>query len=250
MIQLFGFFIGLAVGSFINVLVARLPKKKGVFWGRSCCPYCRRVLKWHELVPIISFCCLKGKCRSCQKPISRQYPVVEFVGGVGFFILVGLPLAGLNIVWLAVLFSLALLLGAYDAKHLILPDSFLALFLLWAIIGNVLFWRGTIIVNLLSGIVVMAFFLALFLVSSGRWIGGGDVKLGGILGFWLGWPGSAVMLLGAYFLGALVAGGLLIIKKATRHSQISFGPFLLIAAFIAFLWGDEIIGRYLALLGI
>jgi len=249
MVQIIFLVLGLAVGSFINVVVARASLLKAILPGRSHCPNCHRKLKVKDLVPLVSFFWLKGRCRYCKKRISWQYPLVELISGLGFLLV---TILGLNlglVIWLAVFFSLALLLSVYDIKYLIIPNSFLWLLLAWILVGHIFFLHDTIEVgiNVLSALSLGAFFLALWLVSSGRWIGGGDVKLAFLVGFLVGWPGTLVLFLLAFGSGALVAVVLLAFKKVTMHSQIPFGPYLAAASFVSLLWSEEIIKWYLAL---
>lgn len=242
------FILGLAAGSFVNVIVARHNNKDSALMGRSKCPHCQHKLMWYNLIPIFSFIWLKARCAYCGKSISPQYLIVELLGGIGFLVLFSTGLSTVIFIWLAILFSISLAIGAYDIKYLILPDSFLLAFLLWLILGNVLFWRDTIVIGVLSGFILASFFLVLFLVSKGKWIGGGDIKLGALLGFWLAWPDIAIMFMITYILGALIALALLLFKKASRNSQLPFAPFMLSSSFIVFLWGQEILDWYINLI--
>lgn len=249
MTQLIAFILGLAVGSFINVIVVRSSLREAVLASRSRCPHCRHKLEGKDLLPLVSFFWLKRRCRYCKEKISWQYPLVELISGLGFLLIVSLTASPGLMLWLAVFFSLALLLSVYDIKYLIIPNSFLWLLAFWIAVGHIFFLRATMEVGIhvLTGFLLGAFFLALWLVSSGRWIGGGDVKLGFILGFLLGWPAVLVLFLLAFTTGALVAVVLLVFKKVTMRSQIPFGPFLMMAGFVSLLWSEEIISWYLAL---
>lgn len=248
LVKIFVFLLGAAIGSFINVIVLRRSKKENFAHGRSRCPNCKATLKWYDLVPVFSFVFLKGRCRYCNKKISWQYPIVEFVSGLGFVGVAYLSISLTLKLWVFVAFAIALLISVYDLKYLIIPDVFLVIFLAWVVFGNIFFWHGKITIQLLSGLLLGVFFLGLFLVSSGRWIGGADVKIAPVLGFWVGWPNVLVLFLVAYLSGATVAAGLLLFKKAGFKSQIAFGPFLLLGAFVAFLWADQIIKWYTGLL--
>ena len=245
----FGLIIGLAVGSFINVLVDRLPKKEGFLFGRSRCPHCRTNLRWYELVPILSFIVLRGRCSSCRQKISWRYPLIEALAGVGFFLLATLFAGNLAfLLWLLVLFSILVFIAAYDARHLIIPDWSLVALLVWVLAGKLIFERGTIVLSVLAGIILASFFLFIFVVSRGRWLGGGDVKLAAALGFWVAWPKIIVLLGAAYLAGGLVSGLLLVSGRAGPKHRIAFGPFLLFGALAAFLYGNEIIQWYLGVL--
>jgi len=140
-IKIIGFLVGLAIGSFINVLVLR---KGGGLKGRSACPHCSHGLAWFDLAPILSFLWLRGSCRHCSGSISWQYPLVELAGGLGFLLILSLSITPQLTAWLLVIFSFSLLISIYDLKYLVIPDNFLGLFVLWLIVGSVLFWRGEI----------------------------------------------------------------------------------------------------------
>jgi leader peptidase (prepilin peptidase)/N-methyltransferase len=248
MIQIISFIIGSSIGSFLNVVIFRYGGEEGALSGRSRCLHCQHKLSWYELIPIFSFVWLKGKCAYCKKSISTQYLIVELISGLGFL---GLSFLGLSLpifIWSAILFAIALSIAIYDIKYLVLPDSFLAVFFVWLVLGNLLFWRDTIVISVLAGFILASFFLILFLVSKGKWIGGGDIKLGALLGFWLGWPGIVVMFMITYISGALIGLTLLFLKKVKKQSQLPFAPFMLIASFIVFLWGQEILNWYINLI--
>lgn len=238
--------VGLGVGSFINVVVSRVPKKEDIFFGRSRCPYCRTKLYWYELIPILSFLWLKGRCRTCGQKISWQYPIIEAITGGGFFLGTFLLYGNFALlVWFLALFSFLILIAAYDARYLVIPDWAVVSLLVWAALGKLWFERDTIVMSALAGGVLALFFLLLFIISRGRWLGGGDVKLAAGLGFWVGWPEILVLFGVAYIAGGLVAALLLVLGRAQPKQKIAFGPLLILGALTAFLWGNEIIQWYL-----
>lgn len=248
MIAVVAFIIGLVVGSFLNIVISRYPQEQ-VIAGRSRCPHCRHALGWYDLVPLVGFFVLGRRCRYCGQRISWQYPIVEAVSGLGFGLIAILVWPNLFfLVWLLVLFSLSVLTAAYDARHQIIPDSFLLIFLVWVVGGSILFSRATIQEQALAGLALGSFFLILYFLSGSRWLGGGDVKLAFILGLWLGWPAVVMALFGAYIVGFLTVVPLLFLKRATLKSRIAFGPFLIISSWVAFLWGGEIVSWYLSLI--
>ena len=232
--------LGLAVGSFVNVLIDRLPKGQSVVWGRSRCDFCKKTLRWYELIPIVSFVMQKGRCRRCRKKISWQYPIVEVVTAVGFVLLLqgqafdahqGLALGG---AWL--IFSSLLVMFVADLKYQIIPDSMIIV----GIIG-VLGVIGILWENILTGAGAAAFFLLLYFITRGRGMGLGDVKLAFLLGLLLGYPGIIVGLYAAFLTGAGVGVILMIAKRKTWKSRVAFGPFLILGAVITLVWKTQIL---------
>lgn len=249
MTQIFVFVLGLIFGSFLNALIWRLYHKKSIVQGRSQCPHCQHKLGFWDLIPLASFIFLQGRCRYCHAKISWQYPAVELASALGFLLIGQMPLGLTEKVWLGGLFFLSLLIFVYDLKYLLIPDVAIILGVVW-IAGYVLLLnRGQMISSLIAGLAASLFFFALYSLSQGRWLGGGDVKLGFLMGLFLGWPNILLALLLAYILGAIIGLGLLIFKKATLKSQVPFGPFLIAATVLVYVYGQEIVGRYTTLLG-
>jgi len=231
------------------------------FWrGRSKCDYCQQKIVWYDNIPLISYILLRGKCRHCQKKISWQYPAVELLFAFGF-LLASWQAGGLTgflttenlittIFYLAISFILLTIL-VWDLKFMIIPDGLVVGGLVLAVIyfgyqyiispDYLMSVQTDLTRNFLGGVIVGGFFLAMFQFSRGRWIGGGDVKLGFLLGFLVGWQSSYLLLLLAYILGAIPAIYLLITGKVTAKTKIPFGPFLVIAELIVLFWGKEIL---------
>ncbi len=245
--QIIVFVLGLIFGSFANVMVLRLNTGESLIFGGSRCFFCGRTLRWFELVPILSFLALGGRCRTCGSKISLQYPLVELASGLLFFLLYFGP----NGVWSIVFFWLLLVISVYDIRHKIIPNSLVypatAAALLFLIIGN-----PDLIKNLAAGFGLFVFFGALWLMSRGRWMGFGDAKLAFALGLFLGWPEAFLALLLSFWFGAFFGVGLAVfngIKRSNgwRGIQIPFAPFLSAGGLVAYLWGQEIIFWYLSL---
>lgn len=245
MISTILFIFGLAIGSFINVVVLRLHANRSL-GGRSECFSCHKQLKWHHNIPVISFLVLKGKCAWCQDKISWQYPLVE-LGTAILMLLGGLFGKSTDVNWLiayTLLVFFAVALFVYDYKWQLLPDV-----LSYSAAGTMLvinIWRGLDWHNLVVGaLVVVGFFLMQYLFSQGTWLGLGDVILGLFIGFSLGWPYVIIAVMFAYWLGAATAVGLLLTKKRGWKSQMPFGTFLTLATVIVFVWGEAILNWYL-----
>lgn len=264
---------GLCLGSFVNALVWRLhsistetSKKKpsqrylaqlSVARGRSMCPHCKHQLAAQDLIPILSWLMLKGKCRYCKQPISVQYPAVE-LATAAFFIVSYLwwPVAlngaqiSIFVLWLVLLVGFMALI-VYDLRWLLLPNRIIyplgAIAAAMSIIEVSTATRPAIaLVNLILAVAVGGgIFYVLFQVSAGKWIGGGDVKLGWLLGLVAGTPGRSLLLIFlAAVLGSLFSVPLLATQRLKRTSTIPFGPFLIIAAIIVQLYGASILVWY------
>jgi prepilin signal peptidase PulO-like enzyme (type II secretory pathway) len=268
LILIFVFLFGLIIGSFLNCLIWRLHKKESMM-GRSYCPKCLQKIFWYDNIPLFSFAFLGGKCRHCRKKISWQYPLVEFTVGVLFLIafLNNFQFLVFNLQTISndsiFQFSNPLLIG-----HLFLDWFLIAIMtiifiydLRWYLILDVVTLPACIIVFLLnltlgatwqnmliSGIIGGSFFLIQFLISRGKWIGGGDVRLGLLMGLALGWPMILVAILLAYFVGSIVGVGLILYKKKQWGSQVPLGIFLSTATIITLFWGEAILNWYLNLL--
>ncbi len=218
MIVLYVFILGLLVGSFLNVLIYRLPRELPFVKGRSHCPRCDRVLVWYDLIPLISYIVLFGRCRSCKRHISLQYPLIELASGLLF---VFAP----SLLWLIAL-EIFLVLSVIDLRHLLIPDGLLVVLVALALAMRVA-WHSA---NLLSALGIGGFFLLIWLISHGKWIGFGDVKLGAALGLLFGFPGAIVVLYGGVVFGGLVGIILLLLRKANRKTAVPLGTFLALAA--------------------
>lgn len=259
-INLFIFIFGLIVGSFLNCLIYRLEKKEGFILGRSFCPKCRHQLSFFDLIPLLSFFILKGKCRYCSQKISWQYPLVELTTGLLFILIFNFqfPLFSqfsifnfLKLIFYFSITSFLIVIFVYDLKHYIIPDRIIypaiiltfiyQLFKIWNLgRGN---WFE--IWDLILAVLPSLFFLAINLISQGRWMGFGDFKLAILMGLFIGFPNVLVAFFFSFFVGAIISIGLIILNKKTLKSEIPFGPFLVTGTFIALFWGQEIINWYL-----
>lgn len=263
---------GLCFGSFVNALVWRLheqskksqkskvkSQKYSIVHGRSMCPDCQHGLAWYDLLPVISWLSLAGKCRYCRQSIAWQYPIVELSTAVLFVISYVFWPSNFNLLSSDFLFALWLTfltgfmaLTIYDLKWMILPNRIIfplqALALVYAmvvIITTTGSKANLIISTILSVGCSAGLFFVIFQVSHGKWIGGGDVKLAVILGLILGSPVQAfLMLFIASFMGSVVGLPLMLLGKAKRNTKLPFGPFLIGATLLVYLFGASILGWY------
>ena len=243
---LFAFLFGLVVGSFLNVVIVRVPAGKGL-GGRSQCPHCQKRLKWHELLPLVSFVLQAGRCRVCKGSISWRYPIIELLTALLFalsFYYFGISFFTL---WLLILFSLSIVVVGFDVLYKEVSNIWVYFFGAWVVFGTALFLRDTIELRVLAALGFTGFFVLLYLLSQGKWIGGADVKMAPFLGLWMSWPHVAALFMLAFVSGAIVSLLLLVTGRVGRKDELPFLPFLLGAAFISFFWGEHIVRWYLSL---
>lgn len=256
---LLGGLLGLMVGSAINALVWRLHEKRSWVRGRSECPECHHHLAARDLVPVLSWLSLRGRCRYCHKPI-QDHPIVELVTAAAFglsaYILLPVGTGGLVriVFWLAAL-TLLLLLAVYDAKWMLLPDKvvlpLMALAFVYSSTMAVVMGSTRILVGpILAGVLASGAFMALVIFSRGRAMGGGDVKLALAMGLLLGLKGTALAMLVAFNTAAVVGIALILIRRRGRRDQIPFGPFLVAGTIVAFLFGNNIAQWYIRVSGL
>lgn len=235
---------GLAIGSFLNVVVLRTQAK--VSWlGRSYCPQCTTQLLWYELLPVVSFMALRGQCRHCTQSISWQYPLVESATAILFAVFgYWFWSEPLHMVVYLFFVTLLIVLFVYDLRYYLLPDRFTLPGIVLGVIGSQ-FLGITLLDSIIGMSVGASFFLVQFLWSRGRWVGGGDVRLGAVMGAMLGWPTIIVALLLAYAIGTVVAVILLILRKTNMQGRLPFGTCLTSATIIALLFGPQLLYWYL-----
>jgi len=245
------FVFGLAIGSFLNVVIFRYNTHRS-FRGRSGCMACSNKLCWYELIPLFSFLGLRGRCKNCKTKISIQYPLVEFITGVIFATLFWkfqnlffLDTVGFTITYAyyATVFSLLIVIAVYDIRHKIIPDILVLFLGILSFIGLFLFldfaffphWPN--IFDFLSGILIALPFALMFFLSKGTWMGLGDAKLAISLGWILGLSLALSGLVFAFWIGAIIGILLMIFsKKYGMKSEIPFGPFMVLGAILAFLF--------------
>lgn len=256
-LSFFIFLIGLAVGSFLNVVIDRLPLEQSIITPPSHCPHCRQRLRRLDLVPVLSYLLLRGRCRYCHAPIPRYLPAIEAITGVIFLLF--FFKYDLSILWLiSALYSAILItVAAIDIKDGIIPNKITYPAYLLAIILSLLFLppqgEGMFVSNsllaalyssLLGGAVsFLILFVPCLVYKEG--MGWGDVKLAGLTGFMLGFPSSLAALAIALISGGIMAAVLLLTGRKKRKQAIPFGPFLSLGALAALAWGQNIVNWYL-----
>ena len=241
------FIIGICLGSFANVYIYRLPKNKQAITGRSFCPKCKKTIRWFDNLPLISFLLLNGKCRKCHKPISLGYFIVELITGIGFLLIYLNFNNYLTIIFLSVLFLLYLIIFFIDLKHFIIPDGLNFGIMALAIFKNFLPNFNTSFIHdinqsIIGGIVgFLSIWIIIYLyrvIKKIEGMGLGDAKLMAGIGLLFGWQSIPFVLFVSAVLGLIFATPSLINKKKNLRSKIPFGPFIITACFIYFIYGD------------
>lgn len=236
------FIVGLIIGSFLNVVIYRLRLMESIT-GRSYCPHCKNKISWYDNIPLLSFVLLRAKCRTCKGEISWQYPLVEFFSGAIFllvakyFLIIGNTVTYGETFFYLIIFSLLLVLLAYDWKFMEVP-----ILIFWIILGvsavyfiyvdltslqlGMNMMSSKIIAGLVGGFIAWIFFFSLVFFSKEKWMGWGDVYIGFLVGFILGWSNILMGLLLSFTIGATYAIIAMVVGDKNMKSQIPFIPFL------------------------
>lgn len=232
------------VGSFLNVVITRLPRKESLVSPPSRCPACGVPIRWYDNIPILSFLWLRGRCRSCRAAIAWHYPVVEAVTA-GLFGLGAWRIGGQIELIAAWLFLSALIaITAIDLEHQLIPDRISLPGVLFGLLANLLTGRVSLPESIGGILLGGGTFFVIILVSRGG-MGGGDMKLGAMIGAFLGWKLTILTIFFAVFLGGAIAAGLLLTGVRGRKDPVPFGPFLAAASVVSLFWGGEILLWYL-----
>lgn len=251
------FVFGLIAGSFLNVVIVRFDDWLSIVKKPSHCPNCKTRLAWRDLIPLLSFISLRGKCRYCAKPISWQYPLVELITAslfaAGYYLI--FLLSDLTL-WQQLISSLGYILTIsalvviffHDLYEMMIPDVMNNVL----IVGATLFSVGFYFSATSSFFGALLGFLPIALLvypSKGRWMGEGDVKLSAGLGLLVGYPAVIVYLALAFILGGVFGAVGLLTKTVNLKTAVPFAPFLIIGALSALFLGGNLIGWYLGIIG-
>ncbi len=220
------FLLGLIIGSFISAITYRIPRELQFVKGRSFCDSCKKELTWYDNIPLFSFLYYKGKSRCCNQKISIRYLLIELSSALGAVLLFVLLPSTFLISYF--LFLICLAIFVIDLEHQIIPDE-LSWFILLLGLINFSF------VNIFAGFFFSLLLLTLYLITGGRGMGLGDVKLAIPLGLWLGLEKGVVWLTTSFIIGGIVASILLLLKRAKLKTKIAFGPFLIFAFWVVLL---------------
>ena len=236
---------GLAIGSFLNVVIARLPERRSLWSPGSACPGCGAAIAWYDNIPVLSFLTLRGRCRACGAAISWRYPVIELATGAAF--LAAYAAFGPTRRFLAatLLLSALIAITAIDLRLQIIPDAITLPGILVGVLSSVGTgappWLDAAVGVLVGGGV---FFVIILVQPAG--MGGGDMKLGAMLGAFLGWK----VLLFSLFVAVVGGGALAIVLLATglrgRKDPVPFGPFLAFGGATGLFWGEKVVAWYVS----
>ena len=242
---LYVFLVGTIIGSFLNVVIYRIPVGDSIILPSSHCGNCNTKLRAIDLIPILSWIALKGKCRYCGCKISFRYPFVELLTGILFvFTYIAVGLHYKLIVYL--FFTCFLIVNTFiDMDYFILPNKIQLFGVLGYVLLNIIFPFISLTDSLLGALVGGAALFVLFLITKGRGMGFGDVKFIGVIGLYLGWKLSLLTLFLSFILGGFFGIILLATKIKDKKDAIPFGPWIAMATFISMHWGWEIINWYL-----
>lgn len=258
------FFMGAAVGSFLNVVIYRSLNDESWVTGRSRCDHCRKKIHWYDNIPLVSYVVLRAKCRFCKKPIALSHPVVEvlvgslfvwwYLFGTFFFNLTQQPFEILQpAFWLSVGVIL-IAIFVTDYLYYIIPDPFVLILLVLTFIYRIslvtfgIMQLNDLFLAIIGMLLSVSFIGSLWFFTKGKGMGFGDVKLMVPLSLLMGWPSTLVGLFLSFMLGGFLGGFLLLVKKRKLKQVIPFGPFLIMGTFISLIWGDQIINWYLSFL--
>ena len=251
MLEIFSFFLGAMIGSFLNVCIYRIPKGESIVFPGSHCPHCQHPIPFYDNIPVLSYLWIKGKCRSCHHPISLQYPIVETVTAISSLLLfLTFGPSWSYLIYFA--FTTALIvITVIDLYHQIIPDVIslpgIGAGLLVSLVHPQITFFNSLFGVLLGG-------GSLFLVATVyQWLfkregmGGGDVKLLAMIGAFLGWKAVILTILLSSLIGSVTGVVLMLIKGKDFKYAIPFGPFLSLGAILSLFYGEKIIRWYLYL---
>ena len=256
------FFLGAALGSFAGVLVERMYREEQFITGGSYCESCKKALKWNDMIPIISYFALKGKCRYCKKKLPKLLPIIEISMGITtmvIFYVSFLSLDGsiiltinnvINFVFLFLVFFFLQIIFFMDAKYMVIPvvPVYLigVIYLIYAFL--VYGFEGNYLYSIYGAVAMFLFFAGIHYFSNGQMMGDGDIYLAVILGFVLGLDKAILMWFLSFVLGAVYAIYLMLTKKAGLKSQVPFGPFIVLGFIISYSLGAFILNTYYLML--
>lgn len=248
------FIFGTLIGSFLGVLADRLPNGRTIL-GRSRCDFCKKELSVLDLMPILSFVFLRGRCRHCGEKLSLFYPTIELLTGflfasVYFFLLQDLGFKiydlrfFLDLIYYLIIVSALVVICFADLRYRIIPDSIL-LFILIFTLPYLIFSNENILVHVFSGLISGGFFLLLYIATKGRGMGFGDVKFAAVLGLIFGIPGTVLAIYLSFLTGSVASIILILWGRKRFGDKISFGPFMVLGGLLTIFFKEKLISLLL-----
>ena len=236
------FVFGLVIGSFINVCICRIPRKESIVNKRSHCESCGYQLKWYDLIPVFSYLCLGGKCRNCKAKISVQHLVIEVLNGALYLLVFFVCGVSVESLLYCLAGSALLALSIIDFRTFEIPvgfNYFIGVLGIIRVITDIQNWSEYVI----GFVAVSAFLYLLYIISKGRAIGGGDIKLMAACGLLIGWK----LIILAFLLGCIVGAVIHVIRMRVSGEEhvLAMGPYLSLGVMIAALWGNAFLSWYL-----
>lgn len=246
LMYIFVFLFGIIIGSFLNVCIYRIPKMESIVFPHSHCMNCGYQLQWYDLVPLFSFLFLRGRCRKCHTKLSLQYPLVEGLNGALYVIVFLANGWNLLSVLYCLLTSALIVLSVIDFRTMEIPNGINVFIFLLGVAATVIDradWRNHVI----GMVAVSGFLLFIYLVTVGRGIGGGDIKLMAGAGLLLGWKAAIL----AFFLGCILGSVIHVMRMKMNNAEhrLAMGPYLSVGIWLTAMWGQFVIEWYFGLLG-
>jgi leader peptidase (prepilin peptidase)/N-methyltransferase len=249
--------LGLCFGSFVNAWIWRTKEGKSVAKGRSMCPDCKHQLSATDNIPLVSYLFLRGKCRHCHKPISIQYPLVEIITAL-LFVALYLYFDPTNayqwfllVAW-CVITVLLVAAFVYDLRWMLLPDKFtlpvIGIAVILLVAQAMQFGVASIYSQLIATMVFSGFYLVVWVLSKGKILGGGDIRLAVLMGLLLSVPQLLVAVFVTYTIGALVGVLLIALKLKKRTDPVPFAPFLILGLYFGLFFGNQVSSWYLSMI--
>lgn len=243
--------LGLIIGSFLNVCIYRIPENQSIVSPPSHCNKCNNRLKIIDLIPVISYLILRGKCRYCKEKVSIRYMLVELLTGILFLLVYNNYNLNIETIYYLILVSILVVISFIDIDYYIIPDNLIIFGIIVAISFNILTgfmsFKEVFLGGLVCGGSILTFIYVLEFLIKKEAMGGGDIKLFAMLGMFLGIKGGFITIILSIYLGAIYGIGIIVytkIKKNEYNSVIPYGPFISLAAIIYALYGEVIIGYY------
>lgn len=233
---------GVIIGSFLNVCIYRIPKNESIVTNRSHCMNCGKQIKWYDLVPLVSYLILGGKCRYCKTKLSLQYPLVEFLNGFGYALIVFTNGVNVDSILYCLCFSALLTLSVIDWRSYEIPvafNIFIGILGIIRLLTNLKDWP-LYVIGMIS---VSGFLYMLFLITKGKAMGGGDIKLMAAAGLLIGWKEILLALVIGCVLGSVIHS--ILMKVQNKTHMLALGPYLSMGIFISMIYGEKIINWYL-----
>lgn len=238
------FLYGIVIGSFLNVCIYRIPEKQNIVKVRSHCMSCGYQLKWYDLIPLFSYICLGGRCRKCRAKLSVQYPLIEALNGILYVVIVYVNGVSVESLLYCLLTSALITLSMIDVRTYEIPFGINLFILALGLIRVGLDYHNFVSYGI-GFLAVSAFLYLLFVLSKGRAIGGGDIKLMAACGLLLGWK----LIILAFLIGCVLGSVIHIVRMKVSKADhvLAMGPYLSMGVFIAMLWGDRFLQWYMSL---